>query len=386
MNFADRLTYADIELLQRMASHYGCGQDVHSKKDLITSLLHHLAGKSRLSEELGALTAVENRFLQQVCLDNRAWFNREELLSKGRIALGDEKGEPRRLVISAIHKGWLFPGISQPEKDLLQMPSDLRKRFLSLFAEKYERKEAPAAYRNEEDLISEDLQRFCTFLCRHEVRLSADGGIYRQQQRQLFQSLHIQEEPVNRKEWRFGFGRSFHLYPDRFALLYDYAFFRGYIAEDEIRGCLYLTELGAKKMTDSFKEEGKELYRFWLRLYKTPLPHLALVVKWIELLCRGTWQGAEELYQGIKEWISPYYYESEENLFNRVLKMMLHLGMIRIGESVNKNRLITMNVMGAEWVSGVAGFAEKSLAKKWSEPAGGRNLRVQGGNKVPGME
>ncbi|SFS94647.1 hypothetical protein [Marininema halotolerans] len=386
MNLADRLTYADIDLLQRMAKHYGCGHDVHSKKDLITSLLHHLAGKSRLSEEFACLTDIERRFLQQLCFDSREWFNHEELLSKGRVALGGKEGEPRRLVLSALHKGWLFPGISQREKDLLQMPSDLRNRFLRLFSDRVMGREEPPVYRNEEGLFVEDLVQFCSFLCRHEVRLSADGGIYRQQQRQLFQTFHIQESPVDKKAWRFGFGRSYHLYPDRFALMYDYAFFKGYIAEDTIANIVHLTELGVQKMTDSFREEGKELYRFWLRLYKTPLPQLALVVKWIELLSRDTWQNAEEIYQGINEWLSPYYYETKEDLFNRILKMMLHLGMIRMGEADVGSRLIAMNLTGVQWVSGIAGFAEKRLAKRWSEPVGGRNLPLQEGNRVSDME
>ncbi|WP_380705902.1 hypothetical protein [Salinithrix halophila] len=387
MNFADLLTYADIDTLQRMASHYGCGHDLHSKNDLISSLLHHLGGKSRLEGEVDTLSEAEFRFLQQLCFDSRDLFSQEELLAKGRAALDGKKEEPRRLVRLACRKGWLFPGFSHRHKYLFRMPADLRRRYLNLFADKYGEGggPSPSAYRSEEGLLEEDLYRFLTFLYRHEVRLTSEGGIYRQQQRQLFQTFQVREDPIDRKGWRFGFGRRYHLYPDRFSLLYDYAFFKGYIAEDEMEGCLRLTEAGAGKVMDNEVGEGKELYRFWLRLYKKPIPQLAMIVKWVELLARESWQETDRLFEVASPWMASYYYESEEDLFHRIMKMMLHLGLLRIGET-GQSRVVRMNPTGRGWISGVAGFAESTLDKRWSEPAPDQNFSRRAGDRPLGME
>ncbi|OYD09708.1 hypothetical protein [Paludifilum halophilum] len=376
MNFADLLTYADIETLKRMADHYDCGNDFHSKNGLISSLLHHLGKPSRLKGEVESLHPAEFRFLQQLCFDSREVFSREELIGKGRAALEGDGDHPRRLVLLGCKKGWLFPGVSHRDKSLFQVPRDLRRRFLELLSEKYagtaSAEQQPVAYRNEEGLMQEDLHRFLFYLCQHEVRLTSEGGIYRQQQRQIFKALHVAEEPVPKKGWRFGFGRRYHLYPDRFSLLYDYAFYRGYILEDEMDGILRLSEAGAGKIENKDPDEGKEIYRFWLRLYKKPIRHIALLVKWIDLLCRNVWQEANRVETVVRQWLEPYYYESEADLFQRTIKMMVHLGLLRIGEGEDRCRLLRMNHQGHIWVSGVAGFAEKSLENQYSEPVGGK--------------
>ncbi|GGA38647.1 hypothetical protein GCM10007416_09490 [Kroppenstedtia guangzhouensis] len=370
MNFADLLTYADIDHLKRMASHYGCGRESHSKNGLITSLLYHLGGSSRLQGELDSLTPAQFRFLQQLCFDSRQLFSREDLLSKGRAAIDDEEETPRDLLIIGLRKGWVFPDVTGRNRTLFEVPEDLRQRYLRLFAQMYRgQKEVsePAVYRNEEGLLAEDLHSFLLFLAQQEVRLTREGAIYRQQQRQILKTLHVEEEPVEGKGWRFGFGRRYHQYPDRFSLLYDYAYYKGYILEEETEGVLRLSALGLGKIHNNDGDEGREMYRFWLRLYRKPIPRIALIVKWIDLLAEGGWYLSREVEKVVGDWLDSYYYETGEDLFKRTLKLMLHLGLIRIGETPSGEQVVRMNVTGHRWVSGVSGFADKELDVKYLE-------------------
>ncbi len=179
MNFADLLTYADIDHLKRMASHYGCEQENHSKNGLITSLLYHLGGSSRLRGELDSLTPAQFRFLQLLCFDSRKLFSREDLLGKGRAAVDEGEESPRDLWILGLRKGWIFPGVTGRNRMLFEVPEDLRQRYLRLFAEMYRGQEEtcePAVYRDEEGLLVEDLHSFLWFLARQEVRLTRGWG------------------------------------------------------------------------------------------------------------------------------------------------------------------------------------------------------------------
>lgn len=376
MNLADLLTYADIDHLKRMADHYGCEQNMHSKNGLISSLLHHMGRSSRFKGEMDVLDPKEFRFLQQLCLDSRHVFSWEELMGKGRAALGDDQGHPRRLVTVGFKKGWLFPGISHRDKSLYQVPLDLRQRFLKALSDRYVGSGSllePVVCRNEEGILEEDLLQFLLFLSQNEVHLTSEGGIYRQQQRQILKKLHVLEEPVDRKGWRFGFGRRYHQYPDRFSLLYDYAYYKGYLWEDEVFSQLRLTETGAKVLQEGQIQEIREIYRFWLRLYKKPIPHLTVVCKWVNLLAQGRWEKDDRIEEAVQGWLQPYYYETESDVFLRITKMMLHLGLIQIGKDSEGCRLLQMNRTGHLLVSGEDTFSQKDLESRYLEAEWGKN-------------
>lgn len=390
MNFADLLTYADIDHLKKIASHYRCGEDYHSKGDLIASLLNHLGRLSRLSGVMESLEEAEVRFLEQLCFDNRECFSQEDLIAKGRAALGEKEGNPRSLVRFGLERGWVFPGVQRGDRMLFRIPQDLRRRFLQLFADRVRVEGGgwePVFIRNEEGMLVDDLLHFLRFLMEQEVALTAEGSIHRQQQRQLFKRFYVPEEPVDRKGWRFGFGRRYHLYPDRLSLLYDYAFYRGYIREEEtFRLCL--TTEGIGKIQNKDNEEGWELFRFWLRLYKKPIPHLPVIVRWIDLLTHERWFPSERLEEAASHWLHPFYYETPSSLFQRIIRMMTHLGLVAMGRNEAGQSCVRMNEGGHIWLQGLNGFAEKKLESRFSDSTAGNKIQIelQGGNKRLDME
>ncbi len=358
MRIADWLTYTSMDQLRQLTLTYN-GEELatHSKYDLIRSLLPKLSSKASYRQQLAGLNEVEYRFLQLLIFDNSPSFTMEELIAKARTALCKETGEPRTLVVKAIKQGWLFQGYSHQTQYLYHVPSDLRGQMIECLLEPYRNLvtiRPPACYRDEENQIIHDLKHFLDFLRKHVVRTTDSGAIYRNQLRQLMETFYVSEELIAGKGPRFGFGRSYHLYPDRFSLIYDFSLYQGYFFE-EPDGYLRLLEqdFGNVHSTD-------ELYRFWIRLYKHPIPTLPIILKWIGLFAQIGWFPVATLFEVTSSWFTPFYYETKESLFHRLLNMIVHLGIIRIGEEEGTSYL-TLTSTGKKMIGSVSAFREKEL-------------------------
>jgi hypothetical protein len=94
------------------------------------------------------------------------------------------------------------------------------------------------------------------------------------------------------------------------------------------------------------------VYRFWLKLYKGPIPNVQSIVFWIGKLATD-WVGAQSLASALCPLIRPYYYDSAESIFDqRILQMTMHLGLIRIGEDEEIGKTIAFTKLGESIVSG----------------------------------
>ncbi len=362
MRTVDWLTYTGIEHLKKLNQFYGCEmENQHSKHELICSLLRQMGQKKTIKKMMEQLSPAEHRFLQLLVLDHSPAFSMEELLVKARAAQKNEEEQPRTYVVNAIKKGWLFPGYSLQTQNLYHVPSDLREQIIALLREPYKKFQAPqpSVFRDEGFQMVYDLHHFLDFLSREIVRLTNDGAIYKQQQRQLFQNFFIQEKPLQSKGPRFGFGRRYHLYPDRFSLIYDYGFYQEYFIEQD--GYICLSESGFGKINKTIDEiEAKNLYRFWIRLYRKPINHLPIIIRWIGLLAHPGWFPLDELYNVVKSWLSPFYYETEESLYRKVLQMLCHLGVIRLGSEAGRS-FVSLTKTGVKWMLGVSVFREQAI-------------------------
>lgn len=374
MRIADWLTYTGIEQLKQMNRYYGCeNQHSHSKHELIRALLQHIGKKSMLEEQIALLNNQEFRFLQLIMLDQSSAYSMEELLAKGRIAFNEQQGQPRQLIVEALKRGWLFPGYSRQTQNLYYVPSDLRIQVGEILLKPYEleknrRHDPPAVYRDEQNQLFYDLYHFLTFINKEIVRLTMDGAIYKNQQKQLFQTFYIKEAPIADKGPRFGFGRCYHLYPDRFSLLYDYAYYHRYFIEDE-NGYLCLTEEGKGKLNGKEKDsqgqdQGKEIVRFWIRLYRRAIPQLPMIIRWISLLAYPGWVKKSLVFQAVEPWLKTFYYESKESLYQKVLKMLVHLGVCLIGQE-DDEQYLTLSPSGVRWLRGISAFREGAIEEEF---------------------
>jgi hypothetical protein len=113
-----------------------------------------------------------------------------------------------------------------------------------------------------------------------------------------------------------------------------------------------VTELGAEKAESARREDLTAIYRFWLRLYKNPVPNVQSIVQWVERLARG-WVTAASLGAVLCPLIRPFYYDSSESIFEqRILQMMMHLGLLRIGEDERCGRVVQVTKLGSAIVQG----------------------------------
>ncbi|MFC7682038.1 hypothetical protein [Paenibacillus sp. GCM10028914] len=358
MNLADMLTYADIGQLSNIASYYDCDCKRNSKHDLIQSILIKLGRREYFEELMGHLSEADLRFLNSLVFDTRSGYSLEELVATVRQASAEtvsekkgkqEKGEsPREAVARYRRSGWLFNGFTHSTKYTFQVPSDLKQKFRDVLGQRLQERlllsAEPNVYRDEQGLLSADMKILLKYIESQEIELNTEGFMYRRYQQQLMTSLHINEPLISKGEWRFGYGRSFTEYPDRLALLYDYAYARHWIRETGNR--LVLTERGKECLEEGNEISVIQIFSFWLRLYKGAVPNLSSLVYWISQ-CSKEWVSAASLYESLGWLIRPFYYDTSHTILEqRVIRMLMHLGLIRIGESEQSGTVIRMTALG----------------------------------------
>ncbi|WP_223066645.1 hypothetical protein [Paenibacillus caui] len=376
MNLAEMLTYADIEMLSKIAAHYECNCNSHSKMELIQSILNKMGNREFIQEHVDQMGIEDLRFLNTLLFDRRNRLSLEELLaSAGQAKFSPEdknsgSGSVREMIARFRQRGWLFNGSTPNTRYLFGVPEDLKSRFRSVLEQQIVSQvvkvQEPTVYREEQEQAPEDLYLLLHYIQRHEIQLNSEGVMYKRNQSQLMEKLYVGEPLVGRAGWRFGYGRRFRDYPDRFALLYDYACHRGFIREQA--GRLTLTELGDKAVQEETKEPLLCLIHFWLRLYKGPIPNLLSLIYWIDQGC-ALWTSAASLLETMQRFIRPFYYDTPESIFReRIIKMMLHLGMVKVGEDAEHGAVLRMTPAGRSYVkslvAGTAGLTDNKTTDK----------------------
>ncbi|OCT12798.1 hypothetical protein A8709_33275 [Paenibacillus pectinilyticus] len=359
MNLADMLSYADIHDLGRIAHTYECECNGHSKNELIQSILSTAMRKDIFEKHIQSLSMENIRFLNSLLSDPRNAFSMEELIARvGQSRFQKEESEtwnPRDMILKFKKLGWLFNGYSQQTKYLFHVPSDLKRRFRDVLANQFRQElmktEEPTVYRDEQSLLVDDIQHFLTAVAQQEVPLTTDGAMYKRQLGQVLSVLSVQEEMVQKGTWRFGYGRMFKEYPNRFSFIYDYCYYHQLISEHNFM--LRLTETGIARLVEGKKEPLADVYMFWLRLYKNPIPNIQSISGWVDRLC-GQWVTRQSLVELLSKLVKPFYYDSSESIVEqRILQMMMHLGLIRIGEDHTYGTVIQVTKLGSKVIQGI---------------------------------
>jgi hypothetical protein len=368
VNLADMLSYADIHQLNRIASTYDCECDVNSKKELIQSILSTVSRREVFERQINNLTMEDLRFVNLLLFERRELFSLEELLahvSQTKFEKTDtDEWNPRDVISRFKQWGWLFNGYSHQTRFLFQVPQDLKSRFSEALAKHFQKKlvyvDEPPVYRDETRLIADDIQNLLKYISQQDVPLTADGFLYKRTLNQLLDSGAVKEEPAPKGAWRFGYGRKFREYPSRFSLIYDYAYFHNLLLEEGDR--LSLTADARDLLAQDRAIDIREVYRFWLKLYRGPIPNLVSIVHWIERLSKS-WVTADSLSEVLCPLIKPYYYDTSPSIFNeRIVQMMMHLGLIRIGEDETYGKVLKLTRMGGPVILGLQLGEEEKIS------------------------
>jgi hypothetical protein len=359
MNLADMLSYADIHDLSRIAVTYNCECNGHSKNELIQSILSTVNRKEVFERQVVGLSIEDIRFLNSLIFDKRGSFSLEELIARvqqSRFNKEDNDGwNPREMITRFKHRGWLFNGYSRETRYLFQVPADLKRRFGETLAKQLQRQlevsDEPGVYRDEQKLIVEDIRHFLHFVSQQETVLTAENFMYKRYLQQVLDRLSVKEEPVGKTAWRFGYGRLFKEYPNRFSLIYDYCYYNELITE--YNQVLALSAKGKEKLDSLQKEDLLQVYRFWLRLYKGAVPNLQSLVYWLEKLAKE-WVTLDSVKKALVPLIRPFYYDTPESILEqRILQMMMHLGLMRIGEHKAHGPVIQVTKLGSSIIQGI---------------------------------
>ncbi|WP_339319875.1 hypothetical protein [Paenibacillus sp. FSL R10-2734] len=339
MNLADMLTYADIGQLTAIAGRYRCECKQNSKHDLIQSILIMLGSRSFMESHIRECAPEDLRFLNTLLFDERSHFSLEDLLAVARQASFDapegKSGGFREMVSRFKSGGWLFSGSSQQTRYLFQVPKDLKERFRETMSANIKDKitisSEPAVYRNEGELLTSDLVMLLRYIKENEPELNQEGAMYKRYQQGVMNALHIPEELLSKGGWRFGYGRACEHYPPRLALLYDYVRHRRWITEEGFQ--LRLTATGEAVLTDGKCDSLMQIFSFWLKLYKGAVPNLPSLVYWVSIGA-GNWVSVPSLVDGVGWLIKPFYYDNAASILEqRIIRMMVHLGMLKLGET-----------------------------------------------------
>lgn len=381
MNLSDMLGYADIQQLSRIADVYRCECNGHSKNDLIQSILSTVSRNDVFEAQISSMKLEDLRFLNSLLFEARNSYSLEDLIARvqqsrfGNEAVKEETEtpkktkrtkknaeapsnplSPREMIAKFKHQGWLFNGFSGPSRYLFQVPNDLKSRFRDTLAKRFAAElqytDEPPVYRDEQMLMHDDVTQLLHYTYHNEVQLTSDGSMYKRFTQQMLDRFGVQEELPAKGEWRFGYGRHFNHYPNRFSFVYDYCYFSKYISENQ--SILTVTAAGEERMAARPPGEAEQLYRFWLKLYKGPVTHLLSLVHWINALAEQ-WVTVESLRSVLVPFIKPYYYDDAKTILEqRIMTMMVHLGMLRLGEHPLYGTVIRMTKAGRAIVAGVS--------------------------------
>ncbi len=386
MNLSDMLGLADIQQLGRIADVYRCECNGNSKNELIQSILSTVSRNDVFEAQVSSMSLEDLRFLNSLLFEPQGSYSLEDLIARvqqsrfgstpvhnaavapaknrrvKKNAMPAPPPSPREMIVKFKHQGWLFNGISGPGRYLFQVPADLKTRFRDALARRFATElvyaEEPPFYRDEQTLMEGDVTCLLHYIYHHEVQLTADGSMYKRFILQLMGLLGVQEELPAKGEWRFGYGKHFNHYPNRLSLLYDYCSANRYIAENQSQ--LTLTAAGEARLAAAPQGENASLYRYWLKAYKGPIVNLLSLVHWIDSLA-ANWVTVASLRTALVPYIKPYYYDSADTILDtRIIAMMVHLGLLRLGEHPDSRAVVRMTKAGHAIISGTLHGEPKS--------------------------
>lgn len=340
MNLSEYLLYRDIKDLHQIAHVYRCECNKNSKLELVQAIHHKILNRTFFSEYVQNLDRAFILFATYILFQPTRRFSTEELLAKGQYiqSLLSSPTEPRKWVRQLISSGWLFP-VSSNAQILLEIPEEvlvfLQREWIGYWqgqiSGQYEIQDSWVR-RNEGTALARDVHLFLQKLNASSLPLTVEGVIHKKVLESILLLLSVQESVITAeddKRWRFGYGRRFPVYPNRFAFIYDYCFMKGWIQEEKEQ--VYLTEQGKNTLLNFSPEIILEdMRKYWLKLYKKPINSLPFVINLIQELTLKRWVLDSDLFLILKNWLKSYYYDDETKLFEqRIIQMMIHLGMLQ---------------------------------------------------------
>lgn len=348
MKLAECLSVADTSLLRKIADHYGFACSRHSKMALIQEIMVRFRDPSFLTEHMPHWGKSAQHAILRLSMDPRKRFSAEDITALFRC--NQDEGPIRE----ALAEGWLFAVTQQNGRFAYLIPDEvgqcLRDYVVDQFAEGIQTDfDGPLVYRDESHAMSRDLDVLLEYIAHHEVRLTTEGSMYKRNLQQVLELLEVSEE-IPTDAWRFGYGRRFHEYPDRLALLYDFAFHKQFLEEGS-DGWLRIHDKASEWATTAPLDRQRQILRFYLSLYRRPIVRLPLIVQLL-VAVSPDWVQSSSMLEVLDHLVSDYYYDDRSQVWNvRIMKMLTHLGMIRTGADADGEMWFQITKLGQQLIT-----------------------------------
>ncbi|MFX4302478.1 hypothetical protein ACOJUR_09515 [Alicyclobacillus tolerans] len=360
VRLADCLVQADIHTLQAIARHYQFSCALYSKNEMIQEILHHFRINPQFQLEQTAQEYLQNPIYARLALHKTGFFAKEEIQAMFQSNPTDSLD-----LQEAISRGWLIPIRKYNGDTIYVLPDELREHLLYSVIDQMREK---LVFHEDDENISldktsvlSDLHTFLQYTERHQVQLTVNGSIYKRQLTQILELMSTPEEiPV--ESWRFGYGRRFHDYPDRFALLYDFSYFTGLLEEQEV-GQLIINSSHPWLQKGNY-EQLQSLFEFYIRSYRRPLPRLPLILSLLIHLSES-WVREDTVYEVIQHFLSDFYFDSKEQVWKqRILQMLHYLGIVHLHQETFSDSIhnwFQMSKLGLQLLLGDIKLSEEKI-------------------------
>ncbi|SIS96581.1 hypothetical protein [Alicyclobacillus vulcanalis] len=327
MRLNECLNHASVPTLQRIAHSLQVPCVPYSKLDILQSILEAWLDPDERQRMVERWCNDWDEVLRRIVLQPRHAFAREEMASL-LAPYGPDALE------RALAAGWLYVHPDPATKFPLMVPDDVHDACHAHYLKAWQsrvirRLDDPPFVRDEEDLMLVDLETLVSYVRDHDVRLTTTGAMYKRNLEQLMQLMAV-EEPLELPRWRFGYGKHTFAYPDRLALVYDFACEEGVIVEqdgqvrvDEARWISFASRRTMVKL--------RRLLRHYVVSYRGPIPRLPDVLRLLRRLS-GAWLDLGSLRSVCQPFLNAFYYDTVEDVWQkRIVNMLVHLGVARIG-------------------------------------------------------
>jgi hypothetical protein len=356
MRLSECLNSASVDTLRKIAESYKFDCSLRSKNALMQEILTHFNNRKFIESAFSRLEEGSYKeAVSQLMLDRRETFSREDVIALVRRADLTGDGDDQKQMQRLLADGWLYRVSSKGGRQFFCIPEDLRRTMRDFLARNLKQRvristQAPIVYRDENMALQRDLALFLNFVGKNDVRITKDGTIMKRTEQQILSLFEIKEEPLGKVSWRFGYGRRFHDYPDRFALIYDYCFARELIVETP-EGELLAGKNASEWLLKSEKERAEDLYCFWRLLYRRPIPQLKLCIATLAQTAKEDWVHVASMNELLKPYVSDYYYDKAETVMEqRIYKMLVHQGLLAHGQLADGTEVIKLTSYGRKFL------------------------------------
>ncbi len=373
MRLADCLNQSDFTNLQKIAKRHALSCPLYSKNTVLQEILSRFFEPHYVEQRVQHVSPHAQKALEQLVLDGRTSFVKEELTGLLKDVCGEAETE-RKIAVSVlselIQEGFVFEHNSSSSV-MYVCPDDvwkkLRENTYQILQSRVQKATmTPVFYRYDETAMARDAAVLLFFVAKQPIKLTQEGVIFKRSQQQITQLFEVSEEPLTPSNlWRFGYGRRYHDYAERFALLYDHLYGEGCLLEQE-DGSLVVDKTRCDTyIKQSDEERAYHIFLYWIKTYRHAIKNIRRIVTQIAQVTGHEWVYAESLKAVIHGQMRDFYYESAEQVYElHVLQMLVYTGALMRGQGESGTSLYRLSKLGEKWLCNAISFEADDDSEK----------------------